>query len=121
MAQEVLRTCDYELGKGGRSCGKRVPDDRPTMFGLRDIQYEADLCETHAAALVDCLSNFVKVATPVRQPNPVREVLRGRKGSFTTRDVRNWLREQGRDVAPSGRLPDQFIQEYVEAQTQSVK
>jgi hypothetical protein len=42
--------------------------------------------------------------------------MKGKKGAFTTKDVREWLQAQGRDVAPSGRLPEAVLKEYERAQ-----
>lgn len=115
MAQEVLRNCDYPVDKQGTACGERVPNDKPTTFTLRDDQFETDLCEQHIETLDACLQPFIGVSRAVRRGSTLHTVLRGKRGTFTTSDVRQWLREQGKDVAPSGRLPEQFIQDYVAA------
>ena len=36
---------------------------------------------------------------------------------YTSKDVRNWLRAQGRTVHPVGRLPNSLLREYERAQT----
>jgi hypothetical protein len=50
-----------------------------------------------------------------REGTSVREALQGKKGAFTTKDVRNWLKEQNREVPETGRLPNEVIREYQEA------
>jgi len=41
-------------------------------------------------------------------------VLRGTGGrSFTSQDVRKWMKEQGREVSSGGRLPNAVIQEFM--------
>lgn len=117
MAEEIVRKCDKPIGKKGNKCGERVPDDTPYTYTLEGVNYEADLCERHIGDLRGCMAPFVAVSRPVssRSGTTVRKALRGKQGVFTTKDVRNWLREQGRDVAPSGRLPNELIEEYVAA------
>lgn len=117
MAEEIVRKCDREIGKKGNRCGQRVPEDKPYPFTVEGVNYEADLCERHQRELADCLAPFVAISRPVssRTGTAVRKALKGKSGVFTTKDVRNWLREQGREVAPSGRLPNELIQEYVAA------
>lgn len=99
---------------GMEPCGERVPGDTPQIFGLGPKQYEGDLCEKHAGDLHNCLAPFIAVAheNRSRTSQNVRASLKGKKGEFTTKDVRKWLEEQGREVAPSGRLPNELIEEY---------
>ena len=124
--QEVVHRCDRPVGKSGNPCGERVPDDKPTRFCLDDEEYEADLCERHRNDLDKALSVYIEMARrPARTTTPkkstaVRTVLRGKKGTFTQRDVREWLKQQGRDVASSGRLPNEFIEEYKQAQEEDL-
>lgn len=122
--QEIVHRCDMPVGKSGNPCGERVPDDAPTDFGLLGQAYEADLCERHRGDLIKAMEKYVEIAKPASAPrnrpaprrNGVRAVLKGKKGVFTQKDVREWLREQGRDVASSGRLPNELIEEYKQAQ-----
>lgn len=117
MSQEVVHRCDMPVGKKGNTCGERVPDDEPVQFTFEGVDYDVDLCERHREVMTNAMAPFVSIAK-VRAPRTranVRQVLRGRSGSFTTKDVRLWLQEQGREVAPSGRLPNELIQEYVDA------
>ena len=117
MSQEVVRHCDMPVGKKGNTCGERVPDDEPMLFSFEGQDLEVDLCERHREVMARAFAPFVAIAkskqTPARKS--VRQVLQGKSGKFTTKDVRRWLQEQGREVAPSGRLPNELIQEYVDA------
>lgn len=118
MAEQVLRTCDASTGRKG-NCGERVPDDTAFRFSIGDTVYEADLCVRHREDFSAKVQTYVDVARPVttRAGKAVRQAIRGRKGVFTTKDVREWLREQGVEVAESGRLPNEHIQKYREAHT----
>ena len=94
----VRKTCDYP--KRGNHCGQPVPDNLSTEFALAPDSYAADLCEEHRQALAKALGPFVEVARRSRAIAAVntrgRKVLRGKGGkTFTTKDVRQWLIEQG--------------------------
>lgn len=111
--QEVIRKCDYTEGKG--PCGNLVPEGSPTTFVVNAVTYEMDLCPEHYSQFVSALEPFLTAAEPTKMRNKstVRTALKGKKGStFTTKDVRNWLREQGKEVSPSGRIPNALIEEY---------
>jgi len=55
------------------------------------------------------LEKYMSVPRAPRESN-------GTDGTFTTKDVREWARSRGYDVAPTGRLPDSLIDEYRRAQ-----
>lgn len=111
--EEVIRRCDFKIGTKGRVCGETVPDNEPTPI---NGDYSADLCGRHRegynAAVAPYLDVAVKVST-TRKGHHVRRSLSGRSGQpFTTADVREWMRSQGREVSDSGRLPNDVIEEY---------
>lgn len=115
--QEIIRRCDLPVKRGRETAphGEVVSDDLPTSFALEGVAYESDLCDEHKQELRDCLAKFIAASTEVRSSSGgsgVRRALKGKKGGFTTKDVRQWMQEQGRDVAPSGRLPNEVIEEY---------
>lgn len=115
--QEIVRRCDMPVKrKGGESaCGERVPEDTPLSFGLDGTQYEGDFCQKHQDEMRNCMATYIEVsraASKTRVSNNVRAALKGKQGTFTTKDVRKWLEEQGREVAPSGRLPNELIEEF---------
>lgn len=113
--EEVVRRCDYLIGTKGNRCSERLPDDEPTPFNYDRVEYEADLCEKHKADYVKVMAPFVAVARPIRTRSgtAVRKAMKG-KGDrpFTTADVRKWLQDQGKEVAPSGRLPESVMKEF---------
>lgn len=114
--------CDMPLKKRGElvPCGEEVLGAEPTLFSLGSTTYKAELCEVHSQKLTEALAPFIEVSEQVRaNASQVRKALKGKKGTFTTKDVRKWLAEQGRDVAPSGRLPNELIDEYKAAHTNS--
>lgn len=116
--QEVVRRCDKLIGTKGNRCGERVPDDSPTLFSFQGVAYSSDLCEKHQSELEAVLAPFLTTAEPTttKSGHAVRKAMRGKKGAFTTKDVREWLTANGREVAGSGRLPNALIEEYKEAQ-----
>lgn len=116
--QEVVRKCDHLIGTKGNRCGQRVPDDEPTRATFDGVGYEADLCEKHKEDYRKAIASFLHIAEPTtaRAGNAMRKAMRGKKGAFTTKDVREWAKAQGRDVPPSGRLPGAMIEEYKQSQ-----
>jgi len=112
----VRKTCDYR--KRGTPCGKPVPDNLSTEFALAPDSYAADLCVEHRQVLAKAFAPFVEISRRSRAIASVntrgRKVLRGKGGkTFTTKDVRLWLVEQGRDVPEGGRLPNSEIERYM--------
>jgi len=114
--QEIIRRCDVPVKRGRETVphGEVVPDDLPTPFALEGVAYEGDFCEDHRTELRESLAKFIAVSTEVPRGSgsAVRRALKGKQGGFTQKDVRKWLLDQGRDVAPSGRLPNEVIEEY---------
>lgn len=125
MAQETIRYCDFDKpkrGGGTAKCGVKIEDGEPTVFDFESVRYEADLCDEHKAALFEAMRPFTTISRESkivpRQPRTGRGRLlhkSSRGGAFTSKDVRLWLAEQGREVAPVGRIPNTLIEEYKEA------
>lgn len=114
--EERVRKCDFPVGRG--QCKQRVTGDVPSRFCLADVEYHADLCDKHYRALEDALAPFVNIAQPstTRVGKAVRRAMRGKRGdTFTTKDVREWLIAQGREVAPTGKISDRLMREFDEA------
>ncbi len=123
MAQQIVRTCDQPVG--GRPCGRRVPENRPTTLSLNGEAWEADLCAEHQSPLTKMVSDLAPILRSVQdRPLPERRMRSGnyRKRheagavTFTAADVRAWLASQGVDVPPSGRLKEEYMADFVEAQ-----
>jgi len=115
----IEKRCDFKVSADPKeqACGKPVPDNEETEFALAPGSYSVDLCEEHRQMLADALAQFVEIGRPSRAITSVnslgRKVLRGTGGlTFTSRDVRAWLLEQGREVPRSGRIPNVDIQEF---------
>lgn len=111
--QEVIHRCDKEV-RGGK-CGDVVPDNTPTEFSVDAVSYEVDLCAKHKKEFETAMRPYLSIAEPIsaRAGKAVRQAIKGRGGAtFTTRDVRRWLQEQGREVSPTGRIPNAQIEEY---------
>jgi hypothetical protein len=115
--ETIHRLCDYQI-KSGRyyeTCGKDVEDT--TRLVIRNETFFVDLCTQHFKTLQEANRPFTDVANDAqrRTGTAVRKAIKGKKGTFTTKEVREWLRAQGRDVPDSGRLPATAIEEYQEA------
>jgi len=115
----VEKHCDFKIraARNERTCGKVVPDNEATEFALAPDSYSADLCGEHRQTLAGALAPFIEVGRRSRAIASVnsrgRKVLRGVGGkTFTSQDVREWMREQGREVGAGGRLPNAVIQEF---------
>jgi hypothetical protein len=119
MGERVSKFCDIKVKKGRTeaACGKPVPDDEATPVTVGTTRYLMDLCQEHQDKLNDVLLPFISVAHDAqkRTGTQVRKALRGKRGAFTTADVRKWLTEQGREVSHTGRLPEDLIREYEDA------
>jgi hypothetical protein len=119
MGVKESRFCDFVriTGRKKEGCGKPVPNDEPTAVTVGTTRYLMDLCAEHQEGLDQALQPYVSVAHKAqrREGTNVREALQGKKGAFTTKDVRNWLKEQNREVPETGRLPNEVIREYQEA------
>lgn len=117
MAQKTILECDRLVRN--QPCGAPV-EERTTFVGRDSITYSLDLCEKHVLDFDKALQPFIEIADPIKAKtgSAVRKALKGKGGGkpFTTKDVRNWLIEQGRDVPASGRLPNALIEEYQAAQ-----
>lgn len=112
--ERAVRECDFKIGKQGRVCGEIVPDNEPTPI---NGEYVADLCERHREAYDSAVAPYLDVAVKIKQSSrkgqAVRSAMKGQSGKpFTTADVRDWMRAQGREVSDSGRLPNDVIREY---------
>lgn len=120
MAEKTSRYCDFvqhRKGKADNVCGQPVPDDEPTPVTLGTTRYLIDLCAEHQEALKADLLPYTSLAhdTQQRRGTAVRKAIQGKAGAFTTKDVREWLKAQGRPVTDTGRLSNDLIQEYQEA------
>jgi hypothetical protein len=121
MGDRLSKFCDFKVKKGKKEveCGKPVPGDEPTALTYATTRFVMDLCEEHREALEAAIIPYTSVATEAqkRTGTQVRKAIASKKGmAFTAADVRAWLKEQGREVAPSGRLPENLIREYQDAQ-----
>lgn len=120
MAQIVMKACDFDVKKGRKTekCGQQVPDNEPTYLTEGTTRYSMDLCAEHQQLMREVLLPFTSIAfdTQRRMGTQVRKAIQTKSGkAFTTKDVRTWLQEQGRDVPESGRLPKDLIEEYANA------
>ncbi|MFE9525130.1 histone-like nucleoid-structuring protein Lsr2 [Streptomyces sp. NPDC006631] len=121
MGDRLTKFCDVKIkrGKNEVECGKPVPNDEATTLTYGTTRFEMDLCADHIADLESKISPFTSIAHAAqkRTNTAVRKAIAGKRGkAFTTADVREWLRAQGREVSSTGRLPDNLLREYQDAQ-----
>ena len=94
------------------------PADRTVQFGLHGKNYEIDLSDLHIKALEESFQDWIAAARPVSLPGPraraARSTAPGRSAEKRAEDqaIRQWAREQGRQVSDRGRIPQQIRDEY---------
>ena len=117
--EESIRRCDFPVGRGAnrKPHMEQVEDGEPTRFRVGGKEYEADLCLQHREALVEAVQPWISIARRAGTVAPRnakgRAIMRAKGGAlFTTKDVRQWLVEQGDNVPPTGRIPNADIDRY---------
>jgi hypothetical protein len=113
----VDKFCDFKVKRGRKSetCGQDVPNNEATAITLGTTRYFMDLCLDHQQLMIGALEPFTSVAhnTEKRVGTQVLKAIKGRGGqTFTAADVRQWLKEQGREIAHTGRIPTDLIREF---------
>lgn len=86
-------------------------------FGLDGVNYEIDLNDEHAAQLRDALAPFVghaRKAGGTRRPrrNGSSSGSSASSGGPTTKEIREWARENGHDVPERGRVAAEIREAY---------
>lgn len=109
MAVQIIRICDYGSG-----------EDHPSAMSVQvqvDKTYLAlDICTQHSADLIRDLQKLGFKPTQVRVNKENRAGYTAASGAvFTSKDVREWLRAKGIEVADVGVLPKATIEEYAAA------
>lgn len=119
---EVVKKCDFRVGRGktAKPHGITVESGESTKYRVDGVEYTADLCDEHRAAMTEILAPFLEVSRRVGRVTAKnargRVVMRAKGGvTFTTKDVRVWLEEQGKAVPATGRIPNALIDEYKDA------
>lgn len=117
MAEEIIRKCDYPVGRGRNVHPHGELIGEPTRFRVDTKEYVADICDEHKAEMLEALKPFMQIARKAGSALPRnargRAVMRAKGGvTFTSKDVRQWLIDEGRDVGQSGRIPNAQIEEY---------
>lgn len=86
-------------------------------FGLDGVNYEIDLNDEHAAQLRDALGPFIGHARRAGGQRRARRT--GSSGSAaassggpTTKEIREWARENGHDVPERGRVAAEIREAY---------
>jgi len=75
------------------------------QFGVDGRHYELDLTKDNAKQLRAALKTYVRSARPVAAPKPAQEAAR----------IRAWVKDNGYDVAPRGRIHREVIEAYRQA------
>lgn len=87
-------------------------------FGLDGVTYEIDLNDEHAAALRDAVAPYVGHARRAGGQRRQRSSSSSRSGSAaatdgpSTKEVREWARENGWDVPDRGRVSSEIREAY---------
>jgi hypothetical protein len=113
----VDKFCDFKVkhGRKTETCGQDVPGNEATAITVGTTRYFMDLCRDHQQLMVGALEPFTSIAhnTEKRVGTQVLKAIKGRGGqTFTAADVRQWLKEQGREIAHTGRIPTDLIREF---------
>jgi hypothetical protein len=113
----VDKFCDFKVKRGRKTetCGQDVPKNEATAITYGTTRYFMDLCEEHQQLLLDSLNPFTSIAhnTEKRVGTQVLKAIRGKGGqTFTAADVRAWLKDQGREISSTGRIPTDLIKEF---------
>lgn len=120
MARSIVVqiTCDI--------CGAPIEGAASLLtFAVRGSAYEADLCETHAAAFDTALEPYVAVAQKSgrrttqstgtatrRETTPAGAKPPTRRDPEQIQAVRQWARENGFQVSDRGRIPAHIEEAY---------
>lgn len=119
MADVVMKKCDFKVTRKREkvACGQDVPNNEATPVTLGTTRYLMDLCQDHIDALNAAVDPFISIAHDAqkRVGTQVTKAIQGKRGAFTAQDVRKWMKEQGREVSETGRLPENLIREYQDA------
>jgi hypothetical protein len=120
VADIVSKTCDKKIPKGRKKvpCGQPVPGNEATAITVGTTRYLMDLCDEHKAELMAAVEPFTEVAHDAqkRTGTQVRKAIQGKGGkAFTAADVREWMKDQGREISGTGRLPASVIREFQDA------
>lgn len=121
--EETIHRCDMPARRRGSAepvkHGVVIDDyDKPFEYSVEGEAYEIDLCDEHKEEARAQFATLISASRSVPSTNgkvAVRSALRGKSGTFTTKDVREWLKGQGLSVAESGRLPNDLIERYKQA------
>jgi hypothetical protein len=113
----VDKFCDFKVKHGRKTepCGQDVPNNEATAITVGTTRYFMDLCLDHQQLMVGALEPFTSIAhnTEKRIGTQVLKAIKGRGGqTFTAADVRVWLKEQGREISSTGRIPVDLIREF---------
>lgn len=111
MAKRTITTCDFQTR--GKVCGK----DAPQGFEVKSKSraFHADLCDEHLKAVEQTLAKMGLAPSSWTHGQKRKAYTTASGESFSNADVRAWLLEQGKDVAPTGRLPRALLDEYAES------
>lgn len=123
MSVQAQRVCDWIYR--GKPCGE--PVEEPTQFSVEAARYEMDVCDEHVDLFLALFEKPIEFARPVgiKNVSATRMVMKSRRGAFTTKDVRSWLKTQPAllkqngysdgKISDTGRIAQPLIDAYAEA------
>lgn len=100
-------------------------DAMTIAFAFQGTNYEIDLAEKNAAKFEKALTPFIEAARRVRSmsgrgqgaPARPRAQTRASELGYSTEAIREWARSHGKEVSDRGRIANDVVEEYHEAQT----
>lgn len=122
MAQQVVIELVDDLD------GTVSEDISTVSFGLDNAEYEIDLTEENANRLRDALAGYLAAARRtggrIRRGSPrlgSAGVVRPVADRERTKAIREWAQENGWAIAERGRIPENVIAAYEQAQAEVAK
>lgn len=105
MAQKVEVTLIDDID-GGKA-------DETVRFGIDGSSYEIDVNAKHAKKIRDILSPFTSAARKVKAGSAAsRKSNRPTASRERTAEIREWAKQQGKQVNDRGRIPASIVEEF---------
>lgn len=87
-------------------------DVSTVRFSLGKDSWEIDLSRNNRERLDDVLTEYIAHARRVRRAPKRATNGRSNDGATRRKVIRQWATDQGHDVSPSGKIPDDIVAAY---------
>lgn len=91
----------------------QTPADETIDFGVDGKNYQIDLTADHASEFRDVISRYTQVSRKASTKNTVPAPRNGKVRQADPKDVREWARSEGLDVAARGRISSRLVEQYL--------